>query len=75
MEFAQDDAGDLIIGDVSKPGGRALSIGITGITGNEVLSLSWVETGETLNLTLDEAVRLRNEIDHIIRDRHPAGQS
>ncbi|WP_262106359.1 hypothetical protein [Arthrobacter sp. Marseille-P9274] len=72
MEFAQDDAGDLIIGDVSKPGGRALSIGITGISGNEVLSLSWVETGEALKLTLDEAVRLRDEIDHIIRDRHPA---
>jgi len=75
MEFAQDDAGDLIIGDVSKPGGRALSIGITGISGDEVLSLSWVETGETLKLTLDEAVRLRNEIDHIIRDRHPGEQS
>jgi hypothetical protein len=73
MEFAQDDAGDMVVGDVTHVPGKALTVGITGISGDEVLSLGWVETGETINLTLPEAITLRNEIDKIIRDRHTGG--
>ncbi|NKX53164.1 hypothetical protein [Arthrobacter mobilis] len=70
MEFAQDDAGDMVVGDVVHVKGKALTVGISGISGDEVLSLGWVETGESINLTLPEAIKLRDEIDKIIRDRH-----
>jgi hypothetical protein len=73
MEFAQDDAGDMVVGDVTHVHGKALTVGIEGISGDEVLSIGWVETGETINLTLKEAVTLRDEIDKIIRDRHSGG--
>ncbi len=70
MEIAKDDAGDMVIGDVSRLGGRALTVGITGISGDEVLSIGWVETGDSLKLNLEEAITLRDEIDRIIKDRH-----
>ena len=73
MEFAQDDAGDMVVGDVTHIHGKALTVGISGISGDEVLSIGWVETGETINLTLQEAITLRDEIDRIIRDRHTGG--
>ena len=70
MEIAKDDAGDMVIGDVSRIGGRALTVGITGISGDEVLNIGWVETGDSLKLNLEDAVTLRDEIDRIIKDRH-----
>ncbi|PPB49730.1 hypothetical protein C4K88_08665 [Arthrobacter pityocampae] len=71
MAVAGDDGGELIIGDVTHTGGRALAIGLSSSTdsaGRPMVSVGWVEQGEQLGLTLDEAVALRDELTRIIDD-------
>jgi hypothetical protein len=55
-------------------GGRALAVGLSGTGGDEVLKIGWVEQSAELELTLEEAVALRDEIDRIIRDRQDHSQ-
>ena len=69
MAIAEDDGGEMIIGDVSRVGGRALTVGLSGAGGDEVLTVGWVEESAQIELTMDEAIALRDEIDRIIRDR------
>ncbi|MHA7263571.1 hypothetical protein ACX80W_10260 [Arthrobacter sp. TMN-37] len=69
MAIAEDDGGEMVIGDVSRVGGRALAVGLSGSGGEEVLKIGWVEQSAELELTMEEAVALRDEIDRIIRDR------
>ncbi len=69
MAIAEDDGGEMIIGDVSRVGGRALAVGLSGTGGEEVLKIGWVEESAEIELTMDEAVALRDEIDRIIKDR------
>ncbi|WP_434992007.1 hypothetical protein [Arthrobacter sp. Ld5] len=71
MAVAGDDGGELIVGDVTHTGGRALAIGLSSSTdagGRPLVSVGWVEQGEQLGLTLDEAVALRDELTRIIDD-------
>jgi hypothetical protein len=74
MAIAEDDGGEMVIGDVSRVGGRALAVGLSGTGGDEVLKIGWVEQSAELELTLEEAVALRDEIDRIIRDRQDHSQ-
>ncbi len=69
MAIAEDDGGEMVIGDVSRVGGRALAVGLSGTGGDEVLKIGWVEQSAELELTMEEAVALRDEIDRIIHDR------
>ncbi|WP_394249641.1 hypothetical protein [Arthrobacter pityocampae] len=71
MAVAGDDGGELIIGDVTHTGGRALAIGLSSSTdgeGRPMVSVGWVEQGEQLGLTLEEAAALRDELTRIIDD-------
>ncbi|MBJ2119523.1 hypothetical protein I6N91_00850 [Arthrobacter sp. MSA 4-2] len=74
MAIAEDDGGEMVIGDVSRVGGRALAVGLSGAGGDEVLKIGWVEQSAELELTMEEAVALRDEIDRIIRDRQAHSQ-
>jgi hypothetical protein len=74
MAIAEDDGGEMVIGDVSRVGGRALAVGLSGTGGDEVLKIGWVEQSAELELTMEEAVALRDEIDRIIRDRQTHSQ-
>lgn len=71
MAVAGDDGGELIVGDVSHTGGRAVTVGLSPSAdgqGAPMVSVGWVEQGERLELTIDEAVALRDELTRIIRD-------
>ncbi|WP_247828363.1 hypothetical protein [Arthrobacter antioxidans] len=71
MAVAGDDGGELIVGDVTHTGGRALAVGLTSSAdgeGRPAVSVGWVEQGQQLELTLDEAAALRDELTRIIDD-------
>ncbi|WP_104168517.1 hypothetical protein [Arthrobacter sp. SX1312] len=71
MAVAGDDGGELIVGDVTHTGGRALAVGLASSAdgeGRPVVGVGWVEQGERLELTLDEAAALRDELTRIIDD-------
>ncbi|TKV28468.1 hypothetical protein FDK12_07315 [Arthrobacter sp. NamB2] len=71
MAIAQDDGGELIVGDVTQTGGRALAVGLSSSEdsqGRPLVSVGWVEQGERLELTVREAEALRDELTRIIED-------
>ncbi len=68
MAIAGDDGGELIVGDVTKTGGRALAVGLSQDEHGPRVSVGWVEQGERLELSLDEAGALRDELSRIIAD-------
>lgn len=71
MAIAEDDGGELIVGDVTRTGGRALTVGLSHAVddhGQPMVSVGWVEQGERLELTVREAEALRDELTRIIRD-------
>ncbi|MUK03449.1 hypothetical protein GM708_16995 [Vibrio cholerae] len=71
MAIAGDDGGELIVGDVTRTGGRALAVGLSHTEdehGRPRVSVGWVEQGERLELSLDEAGALRDELTRIIDD-------
>ncbi len=71
MAVAEDDGGELIVGDVTRTGGRALGVGLSTGTdeqGRQLVSIDWVEQDARLELTVDEAVALRDELTRIIDD-------
>lgn len=77
MAVADDDGGELVVGDVSRTGGRALAVGLSSAMdeeGRRLVSIGWVEQDARLELTVDEAVALRDEMTRIIDDAggHPA---
>jgi hypothetical protein len=68
MAVAEDDGGELIVGDVTRTGGRALAVGLSTGTdeqGRQLVSIDWVEQDARLELTVDEAVALRDEMTRI----------
>lgn len=79
MAIAGDDGGELIVGDVTQTGGRALAVGLSNSgddQGHPLVSIGWVEQGERLELSLDEAGALRDELTRIIDDaRHHGADS
>lgn len=64
MAVTRDTNGTLIIGDPSK-GGRAIGISAGG-TLRDVVVVDWFEEGVGLDLTLDEALAARDELNTII---------
>jgi hypothetical protein len=71
MAVAGDDGGELIVGDVTHTGGRAVAVGLSHSAdgqGRPMVGIGWVEQGQRLELTLEEAVALRDELTRIIRD-------
>lgn len=71
MAVADDDGGELVVGDVTHPGGRALAVGLSKAVdedGRQRVSVGWVEQDARLELTVDEAVALRDELTRIIDD-------
>lgn len=71
MAVAGDDGGELMVGDLSHPGGRALTVGLSHTAderGRPMVSIGWVEQGERLEVTVDEAAALRDELTRIIED-------
>lgn len=71
MAVAEDDGGELIVGDVTRTGGRALAVGLSGSTdeqGRHLVGVGWVEQDARLELTVDEATALRDELTRIIDD-------
>lgn len=71
MAVAGDDGGELIVGDVTRTGGRALAVGLSHATdeqGRQLVGIGWVEQGDRLEVTVDEAEALRNELTRIIED-------
>lgn len=71
MAIAEDDGGEMIVGDVTHSGGRALAVGVSataGADGASHVSIGWVEQGERLELTIREATALRDELTRILGD-------
>ncbi|MHA7239489.1 hypothetical protein [Arthrobacter sp. TMS1-12-1] len=71
MAVAGDDGGELIVGDVTHTGGRALAVGLSSSADGEsrpTVGIGWVEQGERLELSLEEATALRDELTRIIDD-------
>ncbi len=71
MAVAGDDGGELMVGDLSHTGGRALTVGLSHTAdgrGRPMVSIGWVEQGERLEVTVDEAAALRDELTRIIED-------
>lgn len=71
MAVAGDDGGELIVGDVTRTDGRALAVGLSSSEdsrGRPMVSIGWVEQGERLELTVEEAGALRDELTRIIDD-------
>ena len=71
MAVAGDDGGELIVGDVTHTGGRAVAVGLSHAEdgqGRPMVSIGWVEQDQRLELTVEEAVALRDELTRIIRD-------
>lgn len=76
MAVAEDDGGELIVGDVTRTGGRALAVGLSPSPddqGRPTISVGWMEQGDRLQLSVDEAVALRDELTRIIRDAGGTG--
>ncbi len=71
MAVAGDDGGELVVGDLTHTGGRALTVGLSRTAddqGRPMVSIGWVEQSEQLEVTVDEAAALRDELTRIIRD-------
>lgn len=71
MAIAEDDGGELIVGDVTRTGGRALAVGLSHTAdgqGRAMISIGWVEQDQHLEITVDEAQALRDELSRIIED-------
>ncbi|OUM41009.1 hypothetical protein [Arthrobacter sedimenti] len=71
MAVAEDDGGEMIVGDVTHTGGRAVAVGLSSSAdgqGRPLISIGWVEQGERLEVSVDEAVALRDELTRIIND-------
>lgn len=64
MAIKRDTNGTLIIGDPST-GGRAIGIS-AGDTPRDVVVVDWFEEGIGLDLTLEEALAARDELNTII---------
>ncbi|WP_105031066.1 hypothetical protein [Arthrobacter ruber] len=75
MAIAEDDGGELIVGDVTRTGGRALAVGLSHTAdgqGRPMVSVGWVEQDQHLEITVDEARALRDELSRIIEDADDA---
>ncbi|MCU1634272.1 MAG: hypothetical protein JWM61_2924 [Micrococcaceae bacterium] len=71
MAVAEDDGGELIVGDVTRTGGRALAVGLSHTAdaeGRPMVGIGWVEQDQRLEITVDEARALRDELTRIISD-------
>jgi hypothetical protein len=71
MAIAEDDGGELIVGDVTRTGGRALAVGLSHTAdgqGRPKISIGWMEQDQRLEITVDEARALRDELSRIIQD-------
>ncbi|WDF34104.1 hypothetical protein PTW37_04025 [Arthrobacter agilis] len=76
MAVAEDDGGELIVGDVTRTHGRALAVGLAPSTdehGKPMIGIGWVEQDQLLEITVDEATALRDELTRIIDDAAAAG--
>jgi hypothetical protein len=76
MAVAGDDGGELIVGDVTQTGGRALAVGLAHSAdgqGRPMISVGWVEEGQRLEISVDEARALRDELTRIIQDAGNSG--
>ncbi|KQO01725.1 MULTISPECIES: hypothetical protein [Arthrobacter] len=76
MAVAEDDGGELIVGDVTHTGGRALAVGLSpspGPDGNPMVHIGWVEQDQQLELSVDEARALRDELTRLIDDARTGG--
>jgi hypothetical protein len=71
MAIAEDDGGELIVGDVTHTGGRALAVGLSHAADGQdrpMVSIGWLEQDQRLEITVDEALALRDELSRIIED-------
>ncbi|MDQ0733873.1 hypothetical protein [Arthrobacter agilis] len=71
MAIAEDDGGEMIVGDVTRTGGRALAVGLSHAPdeqGRPTISIGWMEQDQHLEITVDEARALRDELSRIIED-------
>ncbi|MEG9247260.1 hypothetical protein V6S67_04105 [Arthrobacter sp. Soc17.1.1.1] len=71
MAIAEDDGGELIVGDVTRTGGRALAVGLSHTEDAQdrpMIRIGWVEQDQHLEITVDEARVLRDELSRIIDD-------
>jgi hypothetical protein len=65
MAITRTTDGALIVGDLSM-GGRAISISDDADAPN-IAVIGWLEEGVGMDLTFDEAVAIRDELDRFIR--------
>lgn len=76
MAVAEDDGGELIVGDVTHTGGRALAVGLSPSPdpdGTPTVRIGWVEQDQQLELSVEEARALRDELTRLIEDAGTGG--